>query len=1031
MYRWQGKVLNSPPSSGALVSSPLLTSAGGLATPSEPASCAEAAEGLCEDITLTVPDGVKPSTLYVRIAWRHSVWKAYLYVTSPSGRVYPESAADASDPTNCDAASFDKGCGNETAIPLSEVTIPDPEPGVWRVRVAAINIQKEAYDGLASLTNSKPLQYVNEKIAQLVKHLTKSQRINIVFAGWKPTDEELSDMKANLPDEYVPAVAQKRSADYDDLRDQQGSGLVQHQPGHYTGTDPTNSNVIPGLANYVPYFEPLKFNLDYRFLAADDVYTKDLFATAEAATEFDHDPGPMGVYATSLSLPVNYKELYLTAYNAKFGAFRGPDHLVADTTNWDLVDAFDVEDWIHNSRMNEKYGSSFTDLATGKKTSASFINPDPGATRDPHWNDNGKSSVDVDENPLGVDRGITFILMDTFSPDYAADYFRPDRYHYWGTFDHIVDADTGPAPVDDARAWGGKYRFFFQDLGSAPSFYERENWLREEIAPQDGSAGFDPPIWQWRNDPTWNGTLPVPADPTGTTRAGGSTLGQVLGWEINQGLAYKYIGSYLYRPIPADVYVLATNNWVDHYSLPEAGGFYSIDFAKLYKPAEALKALRSAIPYATFLDSVPSLPNLSEPQLLGCADNHHQVIWQGTPLNSPGLRSPSLDPGCTEPDDRQQAIEQGKNNGALATGFLDLGVDTAAIRNFIDANRERFAPVIDGALTVPVMNLYFEKAYTVALPLIVGGIAEGTVDGDGWGQINNVNERIVWKDAIDCEKSSPVAPACTPANPFSNHRALTYTAQHEAAHGLGLHHPHDGTVNVELAQGAPPEGSPFTGKWHYYYTMLKWLHDYTASPTTYGHTYGTYESVDQDRLMFGHTAEYLKQAQDWLADAYFREGAEGRTTPSADLQIVKNQVFADRDLASRLFKVGDYLHAQYAMRNAVSHAKGLLFEPVAPHLMRFSQAKSAAALPTDSRIADGKQIFDINPQTYFDERGRALNTVTAKAPVVGGTKTTRPLPKPAARGNNLPATGVAGLPAYGIAALVLALATRRWARSAA
>jgi hypothetical protein len=1024
VYRWQGAVLQAP------------GTASGVAAPTSPAACADAAPGLCEDITLNVPDGVKPSTLYVRISWRHPVWKAYLYVTSPDGKsVYPNTAPDASPATECDLSLFDKGCGNESSIPIDEVTIPNPAPGAWKVRVAAVNIHDESYSGLASLTNARPLQYIKEKLAQLTSHLTKSQRVNVVFAGWKPTEAELNEIKANVPDEYVPAIAQKVSADFDDVRDDPSgnvSGLIQHITAHYTGTDPTNSHVLPNqlFPNYVPYFEPLKFNFDYHFLAADDLYTKDLFLAAKNATELDHDPGPTGIYATSLSLPVNYKVAYLTDYNAKFGQFRGTDHLVSDTTKWDLVDAFTVEDWIHNSRMNSRYARSFTDLSTGQKTSAAFINPDPAATRDAHWNGNGKRAVNIDQNPQGVERGVTFILMDTFSSAYADQYFRPDHYHYWGTFDHITDPDTGGGgEIDDARGWGGRYRFYFQDLGSAPSFYERENWLREEVVGQDGSAGFDPPIWQWRNDPTWNGTLPVPADPTGATRAGGSTLGEVLGWDMNQGIAFKYIGSYLYRPIPADVYILATNNWIDHYSQPDAGGFYKIDFNKLYKSNEAVKALRSAIPYATFMDSVPSLPHLADPQELGCADNHHQVVWAGTPGNSPGLKSPSVDTGCAKVDDRQEAIEEGKNNGALATGAPDMGVDVDTLRNFIDHNRARFAPLIDGALTVPVLNIYFEKLYNVAIPLIVGGIAESTNDGDGWGQVDNLNERSVWKGAIDCAKSSPAAPACAPVSPFSNARALTYIVQHESAHGLGLHHPHDGTVSVGKAEGPPPPGSPFTGKWHYYYTMNKWQYDYTASPTTYGHTYGTYESVDQDRLMYGHTAEYLKQAQDWLADAFFLEGAAGNASPSTGLATTQKTVVADRDLSSELFRVGDYLHAQYAMRNAANHAKGFMFQPVAPHLMQFAQAKAAAAQPTDARVTDGKQIFAIHPQTYFDEKGHA-SAVKAPAQVLG-SRTTRHLPKPTQQGSHLPATGLGDTAGFGITALVLALASRRWMRRAA
>ncbi|TMK23092.1 MAG: hypothetical protein E6G68_00880, partial [Actinobacteria bacterium] len=239
VYSWQGEVLQAP------------SSAFGIATPDFPKTCADSDPGLCQDITLNVPAGVNPGTLYVRIAWRHPIWKAYLYVTSPDGKtVYPSTAKDTSlfggeSATDCDLHLFDKGCGNETSIPVDEVTIPNPAAGAWKVRVAAVNIHDEAYTGIASLTNSKPLQYFKEKLAQLVKHLTKSQRINIVFAGWKPTGAELADMKANLPDEYVPAVASKRYPDANDARDAAASGLVQHVTTHYTGTDPTNSNTLP------------------------------------------------------------------------------------------------------------------------------------------------------------------------------------------------------------------------------------------------------------------------------------------------------------------------------------------------------------------------------------------------------------------------------------------------------------------------------------------------------------------------------------------------------------------------------------------------------------------------------------------------------------------------------------------------------------------------------------------------------------------------------------------------------------------
>src|SRR3954465_10500110 len=62
---WKGAVLQSPDTPGSV------------ATPTSPATCDPEA-ALCEDKTITVPDGVVPSTLYVRVAWQHPVWKAYL-----------------------------------------------------------------------------------------------------------------------------------------------------------------------------------------------------------------------------------------------------------------------------------------------------------------------------------------------------------------------------------------------------------------------------------------------------------------------------------------------------------------------------------------------------------------------------------------------------------------------------------------------------------------------------------------------------------------------------------------------------------------------------------------------------------------------------------------------------------------------------------------------------------------------------------------------------------------------------------------
>jgi hypothetical protein len=214
--------------------------------------------------------------------------------------------------------------------------------------------------------------------------------------------------------------------------------------------------------------------------------------------------------------------------------------------------------------------------------------------------------------------------------------------------------------------------------------------------------------------------------------------------------------------------------------------------------------------------------------------------------------------------------------------------------------------------------------------LIVGGIAENVNGGEGWGQFDNVNDSLVPAAAIDCAQSSSAAPGCNGIpDTFRHDYGLTYTMEHEAAHFLGVNHPHDGAVTV---------GRAGDGEWHYYYEMLKWLYDASASPTTYAGTYGTYEIVDQERLMAGHTAEYMKQMQDWLTDAYFRDGAAGRTSPSSATQARVTRAVASRNTASKLFQRGDYLHAMYAMRNAALRAKGVNAAPVAPHKMTLAQA---------------------------------------------------------------------------------------------
>src|SRR5437660_9407826 len=85
VYRWRGAVLQSP-HTAADVATPATTSCAG---------------GLCEDVPLTVPAGLKTSTLYVRIAWRSPIWKTLLYVTIPDAqKVYPSTGSDGTNYIN-------------------------------------------------------------------------------------------------------------------------------------------------------------------------------------------------------------------------------------------------------------------------------------------------------------------------------------------------------------------------------------------------------------------------------------------------------------------------------------------------------------------------------------------------------------------------------------------------------------------------------------------------------------------------------------------------------------------------------------------------------------------------------------------------------------------------------------------------------------------------------------------------------------------------------------------------------------------
>jgi hypothetical protein len=273
-----------------------------------------------------------------------------------------------------------------------------------------------------------------------------------------------------------------------------------------------------------------------------------------------------------------------------------------------------------------------------------------------------------------------------------------------------------------------------------------------------------------------------------------------------------------------------------------------------------------------------------------------------------------------------------------------------------------------------VFNVMFEKQFNAALPLLVGGIALPVNGGEGWGQLDNVNDDLIPAAAVDCSKSAPGACATLAANPQHHDYYLTYVVTHEAAHFLGLNHPHDGAAPVTKAAD---------GTWTKYYSTLKWLYDISASPTTYAGDYNQYEDVDQDRLMYGHTAEYMREAQDWISDAYWTDGAAGRTSASANTASRERAMKLSRDLSSKLFKAGDYLHSQYAMKDAMLYAQGDAEQQVSPHKLSLGDAAH-----------NHNALFQVHPAAAFDPDAPAGTLASATQvpapPVLAGMPTQLP-----------------------------------------
>jgi hypothetical protein len=522
-----------------------------VATP-DPMLCVDSAVN-CDifELTLNIPDGywdTHAGEVTIAIDWTSSGDDFDMYVYDESGQQVASSAS-----------------GGTTS---ESVVLQKPEGGIYTVEVIAWLTINATYNGVATIdgTELPPGMIFPEDKNTIMDMLTVDYPLNVIFVGYHPTPEEIAELKEYIPEQYQPTVASKSPAG-DEIQNT-GAGLLNWNKNH--------------LINSNPYFLGIRYNYDIRIIQASDDYAKALFAvananTAQGQTFMDEDMGQDQA-----------------VYDGLFGHYRvlakdgDPTYAVINPTQTDKIDAFAVEDWIFESRLDEAWDCAFTDLETGECLNPAIIQPDVDAYHDPYYDKNG---LNLDKMPQGLNNGSSFFFLDTFTPIYASNYFRTNAYHTWTTDKvinnaiipaavedggswRITDPDTGEWDgVDYGRTWGGRYRFHFIDLGAAPNTFESATWVGADRQLSSSYPFGDPPIWQYMEDPLWTQTSDdCLADPQVANYSGNTPCRMMprLGRDVAYGLFFRSTAGYLYRPIPrGDVYWLAVSNWTDFYSRPQ------------------------------------------------------------------------------------------------------------------------------------------------------------------------------------------------------------------------------------------------------------------------------------------------------------------------------------------------------------------------------------------------------------------------------------------------------------------------------
>jgi hypothetical protein len=496
----------------------------------------------------------------------------------------------------------------------------------------------------------------------------------------------------------------------------------------------------------------------------------------------------------------------------------------------------------------------------------------------------------------GVKPGYTIFVLNTWDSAAAKQHLKPEHeYHAWKVV--RIDPDLGTDEgIDWARVWGGRYRELILDLGAAPNPYESETWGNRGRA-VFGSDSFEPPLWEYRANAPKAFVPSRIGDPDNWDQAvdPGSTwdrgsLEFNLARFVVQAASHRFLHSYLYEPRPATgKYYLSSNVWHD----AKAEVPWASDLRKLWKEEDVLAGLRTLVPYFTF-----------------DGDTEYKYL--------------------ALTDDEQAMLDAAKQNGF--TGAAHTAMNEPTAMDWLDARPERFARGGSCYTNIPSLSVVAEKHYAFGLPVLALGVATNRA-GVPWGFLASVNDitKGPHGDRDEITKMSHVS---------AYENAFSYTATHEISHYLGLAHPHDSLAAWK---------NPTSGDTEYFYEFT-WTFNSTAAPTTYSHVEMTYSVLDQESVARGHTAYYIKWAEEALRDGGDAYVAAGKTDLSQLPERVRNLrqnaitlIASARKDFQRFRFIPATFAAQKAWRNAAAYLDAaMMLAPGSTELRHGTKLQGAA-----------------------------------------------------------------------------------------